>query len=397
MRLTRFLALLLTVGALSAHAQQWYQVSTENDQTVQLPIGTTYRFGTPSCPVTNNAPAWYTTTTTTTANSTFAVFYTSFPTDPCSGTVKELDVLELGVTQTVLVGGTPATVPAAACPATTLPYTEPLAGETALNPCLWQAVIGPASSSAPVVVNSQVTTTPGNYGVASFIGLPQGSDGCVSAVVNYEAGSYPALAADQDSTGRSIALEPSLNAIYYLETNSGAGAGGAVCNGSNPIRSGDVLQLCKTGTTYTARDITANTPICSVSNPTPVSGTFNGYFGVQVDDRSGTSTISNLSLTPASTTPVPVPTPTGTGAAVGTTGKTIVNMWVSAPVFVQQCDNNGTCTPQVMENTSAGNLIPIAVNGTLYVSSPNATSPTTVFVQDNSTGVISQVVLPMGT
>jgi hypothetical protein len=391
MRLTRFLALLLTLGALSAHAQQWYQVSTENDQTVQLPIGTTYRFGTPSCPVTNNTPAWYTTTTTTTANSTFAVFYTSFPTDPCSGTVKELDVLESGVTQTVLVNNVSTTVPAATCSATTLPYTEPLDGETALGSC-WQSIIGPAGSSAPLVVNSQVTTTPGNYGVASFTGLPQGGDGCVSATVTYEAGNYPALVADQDSTGRSIALEPSLNAIYYLEANSGNSPGGAVCNGSNPIQSGDVVQLCKTGTTYTARDITANNPICSVTKPTPVSGTFNGYLGVQVDDRVGTSTLSNINLTPAAPA-----VGAGTGVAVGTSGKTVVNMLVSAPVYIQQCDNNGTCTPQVMENSGAGNMIPIAVNGTLYVSSPNATSPTTVFVQDNSTGVISQVVLPMGT
>jgi len=95
----------------------WFTVTQENSSvSVVLPAGTTYRFGTASCPVQNGAASWtqITLTAQTTLSPVSMAGGNSFPfSDPCNGTVKELDVLETSSAQTISVtnsAATPATV-----------------------------------------------------------------------------------------------------------------------------------------------------------------------------------------------------------------------------------------------------------------------------------------------
>jgi hypothetical protein len=108
----RKLSLLAAVSAAPLFAQTttsptWFTVTQENSSvSVTLPAGTTYRFGTASCPAQNGAASWtqVTVTQTTTIAPVSMASGNSFPfSDPCLDTVKELDVLETGSAQSITV------------------------------------------------------------------------------------------------------------------------------------------------------------------------------------------------------------------------------------------------------------------------------------------------------
>jgi hypothetical protein len=104
--------------AQTAPTSTWFTVSGENQNvSVVLPAGMTYRFGTASCAAQNGAASWTQVTvtqTTTISNVSMGGATDPFPfADPCYGTAKELDVLESSAIQTVTVNNstaTPATV-----------------------------------------------------------------------------------------------------------------------------------------------------------------------------------------------------------------------------------------------------------------------------------------------
>lgn len=111
--------------AQTATNPTWFTITQESATTsVTLPAGTTYRFGTANCPVANNAASWtqVTVTQATTISPVSMASTDPFPfSDPCLGTVKELDVLETSAAQTISVtntAATPATV-AMVVPSTT--------------------------------------------------------------------------------------------------------------------------------------------------------------------------------------------------------------------------------------------------------------------------------------
>jgi hypothetical protein len=108
----------------AAPAQTWIAITQESQTAgVQMPAGTTYRFGTANCPagtVVNGValetatPEWAVVTvsapTTISPVSMGAVYSTGtnpFPfADPCSGTAKELDVLKTSAPQLIVTTDT---------------------------------------------------------------------------------------------------------------------------------------------------------------------------------------------------------------------------------------------------------------------------------------------------
>ena len=119
----RKISFLVVLSAAPLFAQStttptWFPIAGENPNiSVTLPAGTTYRWGTASCPVANNAATWTQVTvaqTTTIGPLTMAGSTASFGfADPCLGTAKELDVLETASVQSLSLTNstaTPATV-----------------------------------------------------------------------------------------------------------------------------------------------------------------------------------------------------------------------------------------------------------------------------------------------
>lgn len=132
----RNLSLLLLLLPTLAFAQTpvWVKVATESTQgVVTLPAGTTYRYGT-STGVTNTgvdcskASCWF----TATVPSGGAIFSTLFwpsgqiapQADPAPGLLKELDIAQTTVEQTITIAGKPVTVAASIPPSTTYTVTN---------------------------------------------------------------------------------------------------------------------------------------------------------------------------------------------------------------------------------------------------------------------------------
>jgi hypothetical protein len=168
-------------------------------------------------------------------------------------------------------------------PATAVTYADSLGGSGALNNS-WAAVAGPAGSVAAMQASGLAVSAPGAYGVESFtlplLAAPQS----IQAQVTWASGDYPALTLDQDVSGGSIALEPSVDSIYSLVANSGVSPGQQLCVGTSPVNSGDTFLLTKVpaavGYTYTATDVTTGQVICSTTN-----ALHQGVPGFQVDNR----------------------------------------------------------------------------------------------------------------
>lgn len=124
---------LLSAAPLFAQttSSTWFTVTQESLTTsVTLPAGATYRFGTANCPAANNAASWtqVTVTQATTISPVSMSGGDPFPfSDPCFGTVKELDVLETASTQTISVTNTAAT------PATVAMVVPSLTPTTVVN------------------------------------------------------------------------------------------------------------------------------------------------------------------------------------------------------------------------------------------------------------------------
>jgi hypothetical protein len=103
--------------AQTATTPTWFTITQENSNvSATLPAGTTYRFGTASCPADNGAASWtqVTVSQVTTLAPVAMGIANTFPfADPCPNTVKELDVLENSAVQTISITNTtasPATV-----------------------------------------------------------------------------------------------------------------------------------------------------------------------------------------------------------------------------------------------------------------------------------------------
>ena len=103
---------------LFSQTQVWVKVASESTaSSATLPAGATYRLGLPSCPSAGGGASWSASITVvgvTTLNP-LSFWEGGFPiaTDPCPGSVKELDVLETTAPQTVTVTNnstSPATV-----------------------------------------------------------------------------------------------------------------------------------------------------------------------------------------------------------------------------------------------------------------------------------------------
>lgn len=182
----------------------------------------------------------------------------------------------------------------AQCPATSLPFTDGFSGTGSNLPC-WTAVVGPGSSEAGQTWSGTfVPASAKGFAVATFTGVTLSGDQGISAPISFTAGSYPAITLDQDASGGAIALEPSLDAIYEVLGNSVAAHGGKLCAGSAPAASGHIYSLTRSGSTYTAKDETTGTVLCSASNTA-----HHGAPGIQADWRTGTmaSSIGPVTIT----------------------------------------------------------------------------------------------------
>ena len=181
----RKLSLLAVISSAPLFAQTtstptWFTVATENSNvSVNLPAGTTYRWGTPSCPAANNAATWtqLTVTVQTTISPLTTVNGNPFPfADPCSGTPKELDVLEAGSIQTISVTNSsatpatvavvvPSTVPATAVSATpgsshTVTFTNfTVAPNSSQNALMFAFVNQPANNANNIWEGTQMNLT----------------------------------------------------------------------------------------------------------------------------------------------------------------------------------------------------------------------------------------------
>jgi hypothetical protein len=206
-----------------------------------------------------------------------------------------------------------------AAPTVPYTYTDSLIGAGdvagAMNSS-WDAVVGPAESVAAMQDAGLAIAAPSTYGVESFnVPLLPGPQ-AIQAAITWVDGNYPAIVLDQDPTGGSIALEPSVTtggSVYSLVANSGNYPGQRLCIGALPISSGDSFKLSKVpadvGYTYTATDVTTGKVICSTTN-----ALHQGVPGLQVDDRVGISSIGPVTVTglvPAPPPPITLQVPPG--------------------------------------------------------------------------------------
>jgi len=181
------------------------------------------------------------------------------------------------------------------CGATLFPYTDSFSAASQLSSC-WTTVPGPSgfSASTPALQSSgqAVTATQTGYSVEMFTGLPTApASQSIQASVTWSGATYPALTLDQQPNGDAIAFIPSLNGIINMVANSGNYPGGWLCQG-NSARSGDTFLFTKTGTLYTASDVTTGAVICSVN-----VALYQGAPGFQIDNRTGTSSIGAVTVT----------------------------------------------------------------------------------------------------
>lgn len=109
MRLISRIIFALSVLVGAAQAQTWFKVANEGD-TVKATA--TVRYGVNNCVPSAAAACWVQLAVT----GQFTASNTFFRVDPDVGVVKELDVLETSVAQTVTVNGKPVTVPALPAP-----------------------------------------------------------------------------------------------------------------------------------------------------------------------------------------------------------------------------------------------------------------------------------------
>lgn len=173
--------ILLLALASPAFSQTWFKVATEPD-TVTTTAGQTWRYGAPSGTTGAGVvcPCWSASSTKAIAGASISDSGGGFlAPDPAQGVVKELDILETAVAQTVTVNGVAVKVPA--LPPTTYPpiafapktaYSFTVSNLTGTAPLTVALTIQYGSISVPLVCTSNSTIVNPTTGTVPFSCIP---------------------------------------------------------------------------------------------------------------------------------------------------------------------------------------------------------------------------------